>query len=114
MTGKATVPPREACSIDRVKVVMLFASPVNGKWSYRRAGFEFGKEPVELTFRELAPTPAQAFDNLILIASDPHLRVTLTDHDGNEQVLNDGQGNPDPAAIAELEAARSALRSTAN
>lgn len=97
----------------RILAAVAFAGD-DGSFSHRRAGFAFGKEPVCIGFSELGASDAEALDTLILIASDPHLRVTLIDQDDNERVLNDGERHPESIAIAELEAERSALRATAN
>lgn len=90
----------------RLKVVMRRALAVNGRWSYWRADFEFGKHPVEITLDQLGEEIDEAIETIILLVGEENLCVTLVQQDGTEQVL----GAAETVTMqAELAAVRAAL-----
>lgn len=102
----------------RAFMPMPNTASIRAQWTHRRAGFQFGKEPAELTFQELGRDRVARLECLLEIASDTALRVVLVQRDGPQIVLNDGEGVPSQGTLdliaADLaEARRAAADATA-
>ncbi len=87
----------------RLSVLVPYALPQTNDFSFRRFGRTFGKEPTEIELGSLAATHADAVEQLIALADEPSLQVTLILSDDTEQVLGASE-------IAGLRAALSTAR----
>ncbi|WP_072381569.1 hypothetical protein [Novosphingobium sp. NDB2Meth1] len=95
----------------RVRAVMPYPNGVGG-WTYRRLGFVFGKEPVDIDPAELGSDPVKLADALLLLAADKregaatcHLAVSLVLPDGTEIAL----GYEEQALLRSYVAARGVI-----
>ena len=86
----------------RLKVAVAWE--MGGRWSYRRLGFAFDKEPIELELRQLGTDPVQVAAGIVRLATDKssdndinRLSVSLVLADGKERVVAE-------EAVAELSA----------
>lgn len=87
----------------RLKVRRAYASP-DGRWTYRRLGYEFSKEAIEIPLTELGTNPVEVAEKIVRLATDqssgavhPTLHVELALPDEHDR-------NIDPISVAELSA----------
>lgn len=80
-----------------------------GKWTYRRCGFEFGKEAIELELGQLGTDPVQVANAIVTLATDKErdapecqLDVTLALPDLPDRAI----GETDVAELRAFVAAR--------
>lgn len=95
-------------STARVRVVMPRA--IGGRWQYRRCGFTFGAEPVELALDQLGASSVEIADAVARLAGDkfadeaqPILSALVVLPDGSEQEIGE-------VDVAELRAFAAAHR----
>jgi len=101
----------------RLTVRVTYASQQGERWNCYRAGFEFGKEAVDIEMDQLGETLAEALETIISIVTETtqRVRVVLTMRDGSERILNEGEnGPPVEAELAVLRAELAAAQNASN